>query len=276
VSGRRLAPLTLACLLWCGAPAHAAKAPELPALTVASRTAGHTTLSGATGLLAGPAHVRFTTTRSDATLALLALKPGTTADSLLAALRSAHGPRDVRDLASLLYAPEISARHDALAYLDLEAGTYAVADVSGKPAGPLKTFTVAARDPSAPPAPKMPHADAHLGMRDFRFVARPSIPRSGVLRYENTGATFHFADAIRLRSGASVTRALSALRAGRRTVPGAVSFSPLVGIVGPGESGAVDYRLHPGRYVLVCFFADGDSHDRPHTQLGMERAVRIR
>ncbi|HEU4978747.1 MAG TPA: hypothetical protein VFT42_07630, partial [Solirubrobacteraceae bacterium] len=111
------------------ASAGAATAP--PRLTVSSPAAGRIDVRGAEQPAAGVTQVTFTTKRPDATLALFELKPGVTPEQFAAALAAASGPRDVRDLATLRYAPEIGRGHDATVYLDLRAGTYVAADVSG-------------------------------------------------------------------------------------------------------------------------------------------------
>lgn len=275
--GRHIAMLAAAFAVAAAAPAaHAAASPVPPVVRISSPAAGQIAVTGADALTAGVTELRFATKRSDATLALFELAPGVTPDQLAEALKTARGPRDVRDLAALRYAPEIARGQDATAFVDLRAGTYVAADVSGANAPPVThPFTVAARAAGSPLA-RSPRATAKLGLRDFRFVAPARIAARGVLRYANTGRTFHYADAIRLRRGASVARALQALRAGRAQVPGSTGFSPLLGLVGPRQTGEVPYRLAPGTYVLVCFFADADSGGRPHTRLGMERAVTVR
>lgn len=258
------------------APA-AGQAATAPArVVVSSPAAGTLKVHGGDGLVAGVTQVRFTTRRKDATLALFELQPGVTPEQFAAALAQASGPRDVRDLAALRYAPEIGRGQDATVYLDLRAGTYVAADVSGTGApAPQQTIAVSPRAAGTPLA-RTPPTVARIVMRDFRYAAPARLPRQGVLRYANSGQTFHYADAIRLRAGASFTKALRALRAGRPKVPGSIGFSPLVGLVGPGQTGATRYRLAPGRYVLVSFYSDADSHGRPQTRLGMERAITVR
>jgi hypothetical protein len=243
------------------------------AVTIASPAAGHVDVGGGQGLTAGVTQITFTTRRKDATLALFELKPGVTPEQLAAALAQASGPRDVRDLAALRYAPEIGRGQDATAYLDLRAGTYVAADVSGGSVPPAQQTIAIAAHPAGAPVARSPRATGHIGLRDFRFVAPARIAPRGVLRYANTGRTFHYADAIRLGAHASFAKALTALRAGRSTVPGSTGFAPLIGLVGPGQTGEAPYRLARGRYVLVSFYADADSHDRPQTRLGMERAL---
>jgi hypothetical protein len=275
--GRRLLIALLATGIAALLAAVAATAAPAPArLTISSPAAGRVEVAGGDGLEAGVTQVTFTTRRKDATLALFELRQGVTPEQLAAALAHASGPRDVRDLAALRYAPEIGHGQDATVYVDLRAGTYVAADVTGGSASPAQqTVTVAAR-PSGSAVARSPAANARLELRDFHFVAPARIGRQGVLRYVNTGKTFHYADAILLRANASFTRALQALRAGRPKVPGSIGFAPLLGLVGPGQTGEARYRLAPGRYVLVCFYADADSRGKPHTRLGMERAITVR
>ena len=253
-----------------------ASAAALPRVTVSSPAAGRLAVRGAGALKAGVTQITFTTRRKDATLALFELRVGVTPEQLSVALAHAAGPRGVRDLAALRYAPEIGRGHEATVYLDLRAGTYVAADVTSSTARHAQqTITVAART-AGTPAAHSPPAGARIEMRDFRFAAPARIGRSGIVRYINSGQTFHYADAIRLGAHASFRKALQALRAGRSKVPGSIGFAPLLGLVGPGQTGEARYRLAPGRYVLVCFYADADSHDRPHTRLGMERAITVR
>jgi hypothetical protein len=95
------------------------------------------------------------------------------------------------------------------------------------------------------------------------------------VRVQNDGFLVHMVDGIAVKNAAAAGKLTALLRAGKdkqaqRLATGFVSFA------GPLSQGGVQQQvLHakPGTYVLVCFMNTQDG--REHTQLGMERTIRI-
>ena len=54
----------------------------------------------------------------------------------------------------------------------------------------------------------------------------------------------------------------------------ATAFVPFAGPISPGGLEQSKLQAKPGLYVLVCFMDTQDG--REHTQLGMERTIRIK
>ena len=107
-----------------------------------------------------------------------------------------------------------------------------------------------------------------------------TLPRSGVIRFENRGQRLHFAVAFRLRPGASRPAAIRALLRNQERRLGRLilerqAFEPL-GVVSGGSVGDVEVNFRrPGNWVFACFLSDGEG-GAPHNTLGMAKAFRVR
>ena len=129
------------------------------------------------------------------------------------------------------------------------------------------------------PERSAPSADASVRMIDLRFLGARTLPRNGVVRVTNSGATLHFAVLVGARDAATARRIARLLRQGKdsRAQRLASGFDELVTLISPGVSNDVTlHGLKAGSYVLVCFYGDAHSHGKPHSMLGMEKVVTVR
>ncbi|HUA49150.1 MAG TPA: hypothetical protein VMA77_28195 [Solirubrobacteraceae bacterium] len=154
-----------------------------------------------------------------------------------------------------------------------QPGTYLALDTIGNnPAKwPMAQFTVA---PSSAPA-TLPPAQATIKTIEFGFRGAATLHNGELVRFENAGYLVHMVDWIGVRNAAGARQLTALLLAGKdkQLMKVATSFGQFMG---PASSGAVEqFVVHakPGIYVLACFMDTQDG--REHTQLGMERTIRI-
>jgi hypothetical protein len=244
-----------------------------PTITIgASETTLNVGVSGP--LAAGP--TRFDVVKSggdELEITIAALRPGVTLAQFTTALRSGD-PESAIELAHIDGGASLAAGQQRRAVtFDLRPNsTYVVLNLSGnRPADwEIVSFEVGGQLNGA----TAPQADASVRIVDLRFRGAKTLPRNGVVRFENAGWAPHFAVAAPLRRGASTRAIGAALRGNReRRVEQLVNFRAATEPQALITRGAVNYNEvrfpRRGRYVLVCFF---DSH---HLQ-GMYRFVRVR
>ena len=110
-------------------------------------------------------------------------------------------------------------------------------------------------------------------MEGLRFRGNATLPRSGVVRFDNNDGLDHFALAFPLRRGVTTARLRRALRTSERAFGRLLSGAPYMaqGIIGGG--GITNYQEvqfpKAGSYALICFIFE-------HHELGMIRKVRVR
>jgi hypothetical protein len=253
----------------------AAVTAQQPAPTV-TVTASETTLTvGVTGSLAAGA-TRFEVVKTggdELEIAIAALRPGVSLGQFTTMLRDGD-PEAAIDLVYLDGGANLSAQHRRRAVtLDLRPNSsYVVINGSGeRPSNwEIATFSVGGQ----PNGAASPRADASVRMIDLRFRGAGTLPRRGVVRFENAGWAPHFAVAVPLRRGASRRAVDNALRRNReRRLGRLVDFRSTYQPQSLITRGAVNYNEvrfpRRGRYVMVCFFEG-------HNAQGMYRFVRVR
>ena len=109
---------------------------------------------------------------------------------------------------------------------------------------------------------------------DLRFLGAKTLPRNGVVRFENAGWAPHFAVAAPLRRNAKQRAVARALRRNfERQVGRPVNFERALDVQSLITRGAVNYNEirfpRRGRYLMVCFF---EGHDNQ----GMYKFMRVR
>ena len=262
-----------------GAGAAVAQAPA-PTVTVnlAQRSVS---LSGAAATMpAGPTRFYFRTlSRRGASPSVVALRSGVTVERLRATLRRAPSPRSVKRILTFEAGGWVERGRPYMTTVALRpATTYAVINAAGEnPARfPLASFTVGQQSNGA----ARPTPAATVGVYDYAFGMPSTLPRQGLIRFENRGQRLHIGVAFRLRRGASRASAIRALlrnqerRFGRLTTRG--SFEPL-GIVSGGAVNDVEVNFRrPGNWVMACFLEDGEHGNPPHNTLGMVKGFRVR
>jgi hypothetical protein len=142
---------------------------------------------------------------------------------------------------------------------------------------PIAVFTVG-QQPSGAVAPA---PAATVGLVDYAFRAPATLPRRGVVRFENRGERLHFAVAIRVRPGVRprrLVRLLQSPRGSERQLERlAAGFAQPLGVVSGGTVNDVEVNFpRSGNWVLACFLEDGRRGNPPHNLLGMVRSVRVR
>ena len=279
---RRAILVTTASLLVVGGATAALVGAQAPPPTVtAVLSARSVTLQGAEALAAGPTRLEFRnpSRRAPAEASLAALRPGVTVEQVRAALRTARSPAPFKRLVTFEAGGSVPPNGTYATTIDLRPGTTYVALHILQQAGrsPLATFTVGAEaSGAARPAPA-----ATVGVYDYSFGMPSTLPRRGVIRFENRGERLHIAVAIRLRPGASRTAAVRALlnnqeRRAERLVVERDVFEPQ-GVVSGGAVNDVEVSFRrPGNWLFVCFIPDGERGNPPHNTLGMVKAFSVR
>jgi hypothetical protein len=252
-------------------------------ITLAPRSVS---VAGADNLPAGPTRIQFRSLRREETEGLvIALRPGRTVEDLRRAIaRARRGPGPVKAVATIEAsgAPARGATYTTT--IDLRLGAtyvagYIVDDPENRRMGArLAAFTVGTTTAAA----SRPVPAATVGLYDYAYAMPGTLPRRGVIRFENRGERIHMAVAFPLRRGTSRAAAVQALLRNRqrrffgRLVNQRRASEPL----GPVSSGTVnDVEVEFGRrsnWVFVCFIGDGERGNPQHFKLGMVKAFTVR
>jgi hypothetical protein len=244
----------------------------LPTVTIAmdgkSITVGGTLQSGAVDIAS------TNTTKKAGEPLLVRLNPGVTPDQVYAFLSSkaAKDPNNASRFGSIVF-DSSAPRGTSDVQTSLQPGQYVALDARGNhPAKfPHTAFSIAqAAQPAALPTPK-----ATVKAIEFDFRAPHKLHSGELVRFENGGFLVHMIDAIRAKDQNAAKQLAKFLREGKT----GKAFHLAQGdtfFLGPASTGAVQQeavKAKPGVYVLACFMDTQDG--REHTQLGMERIIRI-
>lgn len=243
---------------------------SLPTLTLAlngtSVTVGGSTQSGAVNV------VTTVTTEAQGEPALLRLDPGVTIDQVVAAVAAHHGDPNAIDPYGAIVFDAAAPKGTSTVQTTLKAGNYAALDLAPSTATPphaLFTAT-AATEPALLPTP-----GATIWSIEFGFRGSSGLHVGELVRFENAGYLVHMTDWIRVKNLATANRVKALLRAGKDNQAAGLA-SGLGSFAGPLSHGGLQQLVigeKPGLYVLACFMDTQDG--REHTQLGMERTIRI-
>lgn len=261
----------LATMLVAAAPAQ--NSPPIVRVTTSGK--GKLTMTGAQNLQPGP--VRFiyerTVKGAGAGPSLVQLRDGVSVEEFVNRVRGAKTAQPIKDIARLVGGADISVglKRHAVTHT-LAAATYVLLDGSENiGSGKILSFAVTGASNLAVP----PRANASITMRDYSFKMPKTLPETGIIRIENKGQRFHFAEALRVADNASAAAAQRALRAGRQPT----AFTDIQGIetlVSPGVVNRAEVTLEPGRWILVCQYADKESGNRSHARLGMTKIFTVK
>jgi hypothetical protein len=204
--------------------------------------------------------------------AIACAHPGVTVQQAFAAVQKAHGNED-----ALTPYGEVIASAQAPGTLQtvLPAGDCVALNVTSQQGAPGFTpFTV---HQTGSPA-TLPAAAATQKSIEFGFKGPNVLHKGTVVRLENAGYLVHMIDLIGLKSKADWPRVHRMLLAGAPQRKFRPFFSgQFVSLLNPASPGAIQQmtlNAKPGYYVEACFMDTQDG--REHTQLGMERLVRVK
>lgn len=199
---------------------------------------------------------------------IVKLDPGVTIQQAAGAVQSHHGDINALDPYGALI---VSAGAPGTVQTVLTPGSYVALNITGnQPAFAPFTVTRAA-SPAA-----LPSAAATEAAIEFGFHG-PSVLRNGTLvRAENDGYLVHMVTLFGVKNRHDGMEAITLLKAGKDKQVQKLASNSFLSLLGPASHGAMQQQvLHakPGYYVEACFMDTLDG--REHTQLGMERLVRV-
>ncbi|HUA41854.1 MAG TPA: hypothetical protein VMA32_09820 [Streptosporangiaceae bacterium] len=200
---------------------------------------------------------------------LIRLDPGVTESQLLAA--ASGDPNNIALIASIVFSPQAN-KGTSKAQAYLQPGNYVAADLaSSAQIPPLTTFVVAA---SSAPA-KLPKPKAAMYSIEFGFRGPGTLHDGQLVRFGNHGYLVHMMVAIRAHSKAGakqIARLLLEGKQGKAQKLATAEYS-FFNVLTHNQSEQQVVSNQPGYWVLACFMNTQDGRD--HTQLGMERVIRI-
>jgi hypothetical protein len=273
--GALSAGLVLTLSIGAASASHARASSSLPTLNVA--------LTGTTGVLVSgnevSGAVNVTSTFSGKapsgpnsngpSVGLFRLNSGATVQQVQAAINAAHG-----DLNALTPFGGIVVEASAPGTVQtvLTPGTWVALNTTGNGKAGMSLFTVT--QSSSPAA--LPAAAATEKAIEFNFRG-PSVLHNGtVVRAENGGFLVHMIDLVGVKSKSDGQKLIAALKAGQNKKARKLSTNSFVSLIGPSSPGSLQQEVlktKPGYYVEACFMNTQDG--REHTQLGMERLIKI-
>jgi hypothetical protein len=247
-------------------------APTLPTITIAlngtSITVGGSPQSGAVNV------VSTTTVEKEGNPTLVRLNPGVSAAELYAFLESkaSHDANAVGKYGQIVFDAAAPAGTSET-QTSLQAGQYVAVDAAGRNSAkwPRTSFTVAA---AMAPA-TLPTPEATIRTIEFGFRGPATLHDGELVRFENEGYLVHMDIAAQVKNMRSARKLVKLLLAGNekqaeKLEVGGVAFT---GPLSPGGFQQETVRAKPGVYVQACFMDTQDG--RSHTQLGMERIIKI-
>lgn len=254
-----------------GSASGASPAAAMPTITLAM-TGKTITVGGQ--LTSGAVNVVSTTTGvKDASPTLLYLKPGATFQQAFGAAAAHNGdPNYIDPYGSIVFDADAPAGTSS-AQTVLAPGHYVAVDTeSHNPSKwPHVDFTVASN-----PAPAaLPAAKATVSAIEFGFRGAGVLHDGQLTRFQNSGFLVHMVVAVRAKNKKAARQIVAVLKAGKdnKAQHLATGFASFAGPLSTGGLQQFTLNARPGWYVLACFMDTQDG--REHTQLGMERIVKI-
>ena len=246
----------------------ASAASTLPTLNVAVTGKTGIAVSGST--VSGAVSITSTFSgKGQGGYGLVRLDQGVSFAEALGAVKSHHGdPNALTPFGSLL----VSADAPGTVQTVLTPGNYVALNLTGNgPSAHVAQFTVT---PSSSPA-ALPAAAATETSIEFGFNGPKVLHDGTMVRLENGGYLVHMDVLIGARNKRGANKIAALLKAGkdREGQKLATGFADLMDPASPGAMQQEILNAKPGYYVQACFMDTQDG--REHTQLGMERVIRI-
>jgi hypothetical protein len=256
-----------ACVIGLAGVAGASAAPTLPTLNLA--------LTGKTGIkvsgseVSGAVNVTSTFSgKGQGEFGLVRLNTGVQFQQAFQAVQSHHG-----DLNALTPFGSLSVDAGAPGTIQtvLTPGNYVALNLTGNGQPAFEQFKVTqSSSPASLPAAKTTEASI-----EFNFKG-PNVLHDGTMvRLENDGYLVHMDVLIGARNKTGAQKIIALLKASKDHRAQKLATGS-VNLLGPASPGAMQQEIlnaKPGYYVQACFMDTQDG--REHTQLGVERVVRI-
>jgi hypothetical protein len=244
-----------------------APAASLPVMTI-TMTGRSVTVTGSTRS-GGVEVVSKVSGEAQGDPTLVRLDPGVSLGQLLKA--ASGDPNNIALIASVVFSPAANrGTSEAQAYL--RPGKYVAVDLAtNAKIPPLTTFTVT---PAASPA-RLPKPGASLSAIEFGFRGAGRLRDGELVRFGNKGFLVHMMLAARARSKADAVKIARYLREGKTNKASklATGLFTIFNLLTHDAYQQQVIHYQPGYYVLLCLMQTQDGRD--HTQLGMERVIRI-
>lgn len=264
-----------------GAAGTAAARETAPGPVSVSITAAHNVTMPAT-IQPGVNQFRVTTEAKSSVFQLLQLAEGYTLDEAIADIEAGLEKNKLKALrrfeanVTLFGGVHVLAGKIGKLTASLPPGSYYAADIERNRPSAFTAFTVAGADTGA----AMPAGPSIRAVKSTSWAKRPkTIPRRGTLTFKNRTDNNHFVGMAKLKKGKTVKDfeawidGLMEGEEGPAPVTFRVSFD--TGVVSPGQTVAVNYRLPRGNYVLACFWPDASMGGMPHGFMGMYRGIKL-
>ena len=257
-----------ACVVGLAGVTGASAASTLPTLNVAVTGKTGIAVSGST--VSGAVSITSTFSgKGQGGYGLVRLNQGVSFPEALQAVQSHHGdPNALTPFGSLFVAADAPGTVQTV----LTPGNYVALNLTGNgPSANVAQFTVT---PSSSPA-ALPAAAATETSIEFGFQGPKVLHDGTMVRVENGGYLVHMDVLIGARNKAGAEKIIALLKAGKdhEAQKLATGFVDLMDPASPGAMQQQILNAKPGYYVQACFMDTQDG--REHTQLGMERVIRI-
>ena len=257
-----------ACVVGLAGVAGASAASTLPTLNVA--VTGKTGIAVSGSKVSGAVSITSTFSgKGQGSYALVRLHQGVAFSDALQAVQSHHGdPNALTPFGSLV----VSADAPGTVQTVVAPGNYVALNVTGSgPSANVAPFTVT--QSSAPAT--LPAAAATETSIEFGFKGPKVLHDGTMVRAVNGGFLVHMDVLIGARNKQGAQKIAALLKAGKdnKAHKFATGFADLMDPASPGAMQQQVLSAKPGYYVQACFMDTQDG--REHTQLGMERVIRI-
>ena len=158
--------------------------------------------------------------------------------------------------------------------VDLDPGSYWALDIAGQD-NKFFAFTVSGVETGN----TMPTAPTLKAKKATTWAPSPkSIPHKGLLTFKNTSSNNHFVELAQLKKGKTYQDFKAWFAAIQEGAGGPEPFTDVsldTGVLSPGHSAVLSYRLPKGKYVLFCFWPDASMGGMEHAFMGMHRAITL-
>jgi hypothetical protein len=257
-----------ACVVGLAGVTGASAASTLPTLNVAVTGKTGIAVSGST--VQGAVSITSTFSgKGQGGYGLVRLNQGVSFPEALHAVQSHHGdPNALTPFGSIVVAADAPGTVQTV----LTPGNYVALNLTGNGPSPnVAQFTVT---PSSSPA-ALPAAAATETSIEFGFTGPKVLHDGTMVRLENDGYLVHMDVLIGAPNKAGAEKIMALLKAGKdnKAEKLATGFLDLMNPASPGAIQQQILNAKPGYYVQACFMSTQDG--REHTQLGMERVIRI-